>query len=110
LDEGRTVTVRFDDVDGRFFDRWEQQPENGRDFVVSREDSRTLVELESAKVVLDRVELLPCEARYTQVTLRGPDTMWLHTNVDQLMGEVGGAAWSGDCRQRDAPPEPSPRP
>jgi hypothetical protein len=100
------IVVSFADVDAKFFDLWQAQPENGNAYVVTRDGMRTEVALNDEAVLLPRVWLEPCEARAVRVRLSGTKSIWLRTVLERLMGDVSDGVWTSDCNALDEPPPP----
>jgi hypothetical protein len=73
---------------------------------VSRSDSQTHVTLRAARVMLGRVWLNPCEARYTQAKVLGPDSLTLSVTMNVVATDGVVLPWSGDCSPIDPPPRP----
>jgi hypothetical protein len=103
--ESPSVDLVFDDLDGRYFATWEQHPENGSRFLVSRDGPRTHVALGAESVELPSVSLNVCEARYAQATVHGPDSVKLLITVrTSTSTEV--STWSNNCTPLVPPPRP----
>jgi hypothetical protein len=100
------VDLSFDDLDGRYLRTWEAQPGHEPTFGVSRSQLETHVTLRAAHVTLQRVWLNPCEARYSQATVIGPDSMALSLTMSVTTTEGVVTRWTTDCGPTVAPPRP----
>jgi hypothetical protein len=101
-----SVEISVDDLDGRYLATWSSQPGHEDAFGVSRSDSQTHVTLRAARVMLGRVSLNPCEARYTQAKVLGPDSLTLSVTMNVVATDGVVLPWSGDCSPIDPPPRP----